>query len=143
MRIFNATKLSMSLPLPNGQVISISSRSVSGDIMASKEFLSTIVTSYNTDEVAFIVGGPYELNICASIPTVTEYVVQTLDEALQRFGLRPKEVAKKVVEPEEKQEVKETSEPSKDEQGQGVSNEEPEKPKKPKGRKPKAKKTEE
>ena len=88
MRIFNATKAALSFSLPNGQQVTIPGKSVSGDIMANADFLSTLVSSYTQDELAFIVGGPYELNICAGIPTVTTYVVQTLDEALQRFGLK-------------------------------------------------------
>ncbi len=93
MRIFNATKAALSFSLPNGQQVTIPGKSVSGDIMANADFLSMLVSSYTQDELAFIVGGPYELNICAGIPTVTTYVVQTLDEALQRFGLKEEKKA--------------------------------------------------
>lgn len=107
MRIFNATKAALSFSLPNGQQVTIPGKSVSGDIMANADFLSTLVSSYTQDELAFIVGGPYELNICAGIPTVTTYVVQTLDEALQRFGLKEEE--KKA--PVEEEEVEEQETP--------------------------------
>lgn len=105
MRIFNATKAALSFSLPNGQQVTIPGKSVSGDIMANADFLSTLVSSYTQDELAFIVGGPYELNICAGIPTVTTYVVQTLDEALQRFGLKEEEEKAPVGEEVEEQET--------------------------------------
>ncbi len=105
MRIFNATKAALSFSLPNGQQVTIPGKSVSGDIMANADFLSTLVSSYTQDELAFIVGGPYELNICAGIPTVTTYVVQTLDEALQRFGLKEEEEKAPVEEEVEEQET--------------------------------------
>lgn len=63
-----------------------------------------LVTSYDVNEIALIVSGPYELNTCANIPTATNYVTQTLEEALQRFNKEEKteevEEAKSVIEEE-------------------------------------------
>lgn len=89
MRIYNATDAQLNVPFSGGQRLTIGAHSVSGDIMGSEEFLSLLVTSYNTDEIALIVSGPYEINVCAHIPTAANYVVQSLDEALQKFNLMP------------------------------------------------------
>lgn len=86
MRIYNATDSQISLPLVGNMRINIAPHSVSQDFLGGTEFLSMLVTSYDTTEIAFIVSGPYELNTCANIPTATNYVVQTLEEALQRFN---------------------------------------------------------
>lgn len=102
MRIYNATEKQLDLPFVGSQRITVAPHSVSGNIMGSSDFLSLLVTSYNTDEIALIVSGPYEINICAGIPTAVNYVVQTLDEALQKFGVKKEEP---VVE-EKKEEVK-------------------------------------
>lgn len=97
MRIYNATDAQLNVPFTGGQRLTIGAHSVSGDIMGSEEFLSLLVTSYDTNEIALIVSGPYEINVCAHIPTAANYVVQSLDEALQRFNLMPekKEEVKK------------------------------------------------
>ena len=86
MRIYNATDSQISLPLIGSMRINIAPHSVSTDFLGGTEFLSMLVTSYDTTEIALIVAGPYELNTCANIPTATNYVVQTLEEALTRFG---------------------------------------------------------
>lgn len=85
MRIYNGTNSVVSLPYLGNQRINITAHSVSGDLGANTDLLSTMVSAYNTDELAIIVSGPFELNLCASIPTVTNYVVQTLEEAIERF----------------------------------------------------------
>ena len=84
MRIYNATDSQISLPLIGSMRINIAPHSVSQD------FLSMLVTSYDVNEIALIVSGPYELNTCANIPTATNYVTQTLEEALQRFNKEEK-----------------------------------------------------
>lgn len=107
MRIYNATDSQISLPLIGSMRINIAPHSVSQDFLGGTEFLSMLVTSYDTTEIALIVSGPYELNTCANIPTATNYVVQTLEEALQRFNEKKKastvkEEEAKPVEVEEK-----------------------------------------
>lgn len=76
--------------------------------MCSPEFLSSVITAYNTDEIAVIASGPFEISACANIPTATNYVVQSLDEAIARFNPD----AKKVQEIEKK---KAAEEPKKEE----------------------------
>lgn len=96
MRIYNATNSQLNLPFPGGNV-SIAPHSVSGNLGANTSSISMLVSAYNTSEIAFIVSGPFELNLCSSIPTVVNYVVQSLEEAIEK--LEPK---KAVVVEEEK-----------------------------------------
>jgi hypothetical protein len=100
MRIYNGTNSQVNLPLAGNQRITIAPKAVSGDIMSSTELLSLLVTSYRTDELALVISGPFEINLCATIPATTEYVVQSLDEAIQRFNSKPAD-NKKEEKPEE------------------------------------------
>ena len=95
MRIYNATNAQMNLPFPGGTV-SIAPHSVSGNLGANTQTISMLVTAYNTSEMAFIVSGPFELNLCASIPTVVNYVVQSLEEAIERLEPKPEKTEAKV-----------------------------------------------
>jgi hypothetical protein len=103
MRIYNATNSQLNLPFPGGNV-SIAPHSVSGNLGANTSSISMLVSAYNTSEIAFIVSGPFELNLCSSIPTVVNYVVQSLEEAIEK--LEPKKAVvveeEKVVEPVKK-----------------------------------------
>ena len=86
MRIYNAKDSQICIPLNGSMRINIAPHSVSQDFLGATEFLTMLVTSYDTTEIALIVSGVYELGICANIPTCTNYVVQTLEEALARFN---------------------------------------------------------
>ena len=85
MRIYNGTKTSIDLPLTLDQILTIGSHSVSKDFMPSNAFLSLIASAYDEKELALIVSGPYELNMCASMPVLAPMIVQTLDQAVERF----------------------------------------------------------
>lgn len=100
MRIYNGTNSQVDLPLAGNQRLTIAPKAVSGDIMSSTELLSLLVTSYGTDELALVVSGPFEINLCASIPATAEYVVQSLDAAIQRFNPVVKEEKNPEPEPE-------------------------------------------
>jgi hypothetical protein len=105
MRIFNGTNSVLSLPLNGNQKLEVYPKSVSKEFMGSKDFLSMLITSFSCNEIALIVSGPYELSVCADIPTAVNYTVQTLDEAIIRFESRKKKSEPKVEEqpkPEDK-----------------------------------------
>jgi hypothetical protein len=123
MRIFNGTNSLLTLPLSGNQKLEILPKSVSTEFMGSTDFLSMVVTSLSNEEIAIIVSGPYELNVCANIPTAVNYVVQTLDDAIIRFGLKKSE-PEVVAEPEVKEEEKPT-EPEPEPTSQEVVIEEP------------------
>lgn len=88
MRIYNGTKSSITMPLVGSQKLTIHGKSVSENFVGTIEFISLLVTSYGTDELAIIVGGPFELSVCARVPVSTQYVVQSLEEAIERFAVK-------------------------------------------------------
>lgn len=102
MRIYNGTNSQIDMPLTGTQRITIPAHSVSGDIMASSDFLSLLVSSYDYSELALIVSGPYELNLCAQVSGSVGFVVQSLDEAIERFQPKKKEEEEVVMNDEEK-----------------------------------------
>ena len=106
MRIYNGKNSQVELPLAT-QRITIGPNSVSKDIMPNVEMLQLISTSFVDTEIALIVSGPSELNLCAGVPACTPLVVQSLDEAVIRFkGTAPeKKEEKPVVEEPKKEEV--------------------------------------
>lgn len=107
MRIYNGTKLQVTLPYAGGQRINIDPMSVSGNVGPTDELISLIVTAYKDDELAIIVSGPYELATASRNPVAVSYIVQTLDEAIRKFSKElPKPEEKKVVVEEKKEEPK-------------------------------------
>lgn len=95
MRVFNGTNSQLDLPLSGIQRITIPAKSVSGDIMPSNEFLSLLVGSYDYSEIALIVSGPFEINMCSAVSGSAGFVVQSLEEAIERFT--PKEIKEEPV----------------------------------------------
>lgn len=100
MRVYNGTNSQVDLPLSGSQRITIPSHSVSGDIMPSTEFLSLLVGSYDYSELALIVSGPFEINMCAGVSGCVGFVCQSLEEAIEKFS-KDKE--------DKKEEIKESS----------------------------------
>lgn len=126
MRVYNGTNSQLDLPLSGSQRISIPPRTVSGDVMPSNDFLSLLVSSFDYSEIALIVSGPYEITMCAGVSGSVGFVVQSLEEAIERFAEKkpeetksvelPKEDEPKVIEPEtdpllDPVEVKDDTEP--------------------------------
>lgn len=108
MRVYNGTNSQLNLPLTGSQRITIEPYSVSGDIMPSTDFLSLLVSSYDYNELALIVSGPFEINMCASVSGSVGFVVQSLDEAIEKFAKKSeniKEPTKEEEKAEEKEEV--------------------------------------
>lgn len=96
MRIYNGKDSLVCLPLNANQRISIDPHSVSGDFLPSTEFITMVISAYDTKELALIVSSSFEINICANIVGAVSYVVQSLDEAINRFAV-PKEEKKEEV----------------------------------------------
>lgn len=108
MRIYNGTKSQLDLPLSGIQRISIAPHAVSGDILPSTEFLSLMVTSFDYSEIALIVSGPYEINMCANVSGCAGFIAQSLEEAIERFSSKEeKKVEENKVEEEPVQNTKE------------------------------------
>lgn len=108
MRIYNAKNSLIELPLSGGARITVGSHSISKDFMPSDYFLGLVASTFEKDEIALIVSGPYEINMCAKNPAVSDKVVQTLDEAIARFSPKKEiKVEEEVVVPEEEPVVEE------------------------------------
>jgi hypothetical protein len=136
MKLFNATNSLLDLPW-SGQRLSIAPRSFSQDFMGTPDFIQLITSTYNNEEIAIVVAGPYELSMCASVPVAVNYVVQSVDEAIQRFGLKEEKKVEEVKEepktPEPEPEPKpETVEPEEKKVEEEVKEEKPETTKKTK-----------
>lgn len=118
MRIYNGKNSQVELPLAT-QRITIGPNSVSKDIMPNVEMLQLISTSFVDTEIALIVSGPSELNLCAGVPACTPLVVQSLDEAVIRFkGTAPEKKEEKPVveEPKKEEAVEEVPEKKQEEE---------------------------
>jgi hypothetical protein len=110
MRIYNGTNSQVNLPYAGKERISIDPKSVSGNLGITNDLISLIVTSYGADELAIIVAGPYELSMTSSNPVAVNYVVQSLDEAIQRFAVDAPKEEKEVATPEPAEEEKAVNE---------------------------------
>lgn len=99
MRIYNGKTSQVDMPLANGQRITIAPKSVSGDIMPSNEFLSLLVTSYDYSEIALIVSGPFEINMCSQVSCCAGFVVNSLEEAIERFAPKEEVIVKEEINP--------------------------------------------
>lgn len=113
MKLFNAKNSLIDLPWGMNR-LSVPPKSFSQDFMGTPDFIQLLVTSYDSTELAIVVAGPYELSMCASVPVAVNYVVQSMDEAIQKFGLgkeekkpEPEVEPEPVKEPEPEPEVKE------------------------------------
>ena len=93
MRIYNGKKSNLEMPLGNGQKIVVGPQSVSGDFLPSTNFLNMLVTSFDYNEIALIVSGIQELNLCSSVSAAPGFVCHSIAEAVERFA--PKEKTEK------------------------------------------------
>lgn len=140
MKLFNAKNSLIDLPWGMNR-LSVPPKSFSQDFMGTPDFIQLLVTSYDSTELAIVVAGPYELSMCASVPVAVNYVVQSMDEAIQKFGLgkeEKKETPEPVVEPEPVKEPEpepEVKEEEKMEEKEQPADQTPAEPKKKKGTK--------
>ena len=100
MRIYNGKNANINVPLPNGERLSIDGKSISKDFMPSAEFLNIIKTSFDYSEIALIVSGVIEMNLCSSVSSIAGFVANSVGEAVERFSKKekapemPKEIKK-------------------------------------------------
>lgn len=91
MRIYNGKNSTINVPLPNGERLSIDGKSISKDFMPSVEFLNIIKTSFDYSEIALIVSGVIEMNLCSSVSSIAGFVANSVGEAVERFAEKKKE----------------------------------------------------
>lgn len=94
MRIYNGKNSNLEMPLGNGQKITVGPQSVSGDFLPSTNFLNMLVSSFDYNEIALIVSGIHELNLCSSVSAVAGFVCHSISEAVERFSPKPTVVKK-------------------------------------------------
>ena len=107
MRIYNGKNSQVDMPLNGNLRLTVPSHSVCKPFSATDQFLEMIVSSFDDTELAIICDGIIEWNQCARIQALQPMLVQTLDQAVQRFSEPEKEI---VI--EEKDAIEET--PTKD-----------------------------
>lgn len=108
MKIYNAKTATVQLPLGIRRLV-ISGKSLSQDFMPTSQFLQLIARTFSPKDLAIIVSGAWEGNMCAETPTLSEYCVSSVEEALARFNPpeEPKKEEPKVEpEPEAKEDPK-------------------------------------
>lgn len=111
MRIYNGKNSQLQLPLGNGQKISIGPKSISQDFLPSTDFLSTLVSTFDYSEIALIVNGVQELNLCSSVSAANGFVVYSVAEAVERFEKKAETPKNPAVPTEEKaEEIKKETE---------------------------------
>ena len=105
MRIYNGKKSTLTIPLSGNQRLSIPPHSISGDFMPNKEFLSLMVTTFDYNEIALVVSGPFEIAMCSQVSGCVGFVCQSLEEAVAKFSTpEAKPSEPKPTAPEEKEE---------------------------------------
>ena len=110
MKIYNAKNASVQLPLGMRRLV-ISGRSLSQEFMPTSQFLQMIARTFTPDDLALIVSGGWEGNMCAEIPTLSEYCVSSVEQAIARFNPPEEETKEEESKPEPKKE-KEVEEPA-------------------------------
>ena len=108
MKIYNAKTATVQLPLGIRRLV-ISGRSLSQDFMPTSQFLQMIARTFSPKDLAIIVSGAWEGNMCAETPTLHEYCVSSVEEALARFN-PPEEPKKEELKKEEPKSVPEVKE---------------------------------
>lgn len=86
MRIFNATNATLNVPWGSVR-LTIKPKSFTNDILGTPDFIKTLITTYTEKEIAILVGGPFELSMCAGVPACVIYVAQSVDEIYKKFGI--------------------------------------------------------
>ena len=102
MRIYNARKSQISVPLTVTEKIVVPSFGISESFLPNPRFLSLIVTSFDYSDIALIVSGPNEMTMCSETPCAAGFVVNSLEEALERFSVETgasMKCAAKVIDP--------------------------------------------
>lgn len=116
MKIYNAKTATVQLPLGMRRLV-ISGKSLSQDFMPTSQFLQMIARTFSPKDLAIIVSGAWEGNMCAETATLHEYCVSSVEEALARFN--PPEEPKKE---ESKEELPEPAVPETKEEPEVESN---------------------
>lgn len=128
MRIYNGTQSKISIPWlgTNNPVFELEARTVSGNFMPTNEFLTLLTNSFTPDQIAFIIAGRCEYEVCANVKMAANYTVTSLDEAIDKCTPKKKaEPVEEIIKEEKEQAVaEENTEATKEDEVAGVDEEE-------------------
>jgi len=127
MRIYNGTQSKISIPWlgTNNPVFELEARTVSGNFMPTNEFLTLLTNSFTPDQIAFIIAGRCEYEVCANVKMAANYTVTSLDEAIDKCTPKKKpEPVEEIIKEEKEQEVAEENTEATKEEVAGVDEEE-------------------
>lgn len=105
MKIYNGTKSVVDLPLANGSRLVVKPKSVSNEFLPTIQFLQMVVMSYSRDDLAFIPSGPSDTAMAANVSTMPGYIANSVEEAVMRFTVVPRENQNKPIEEQKKYET--------------------------------------
>jgi hypothetical protein len=91
MRIFNGTNFNLDIPYTGSLRISIPPKSASKELILTNDTMQLVLGTFSSKEVALIVNSKYEASAYSDCPTLVNYVVESLEEAVSRFYEAPKE----------------------------------------------------
>lgn len=127
MRIYNARKSQISIPLTATEKIVVPSYGTSESFLPNPKILSLIVTSFDYSDIALIVSGPNEMTMCSETPCCSGFVVNSLEEALERFQTETTasmKCAAKVIDPINEERLEEAKKAEKAESSESENKEE-------------------
>lgn len=95
MRIYNATKSTMNLPMANGSRLIIRPRECSRQFYPTVELLNLLVSAYTYNDIAIVIDSAAEISMGATVSALPGFVANSLEEAIMRFSKNdsPKKVA--------------------------------------------------
>lgn len=108
MKIYNGTKSVIDLPLANGSRLIVKPKSVSNEFLPTIQFLQMIVMAYSRDDLAFIPSGPSDTAMAANVSTMPGYIANSVEEAIVRFTVVPRENQNKPVDEQKKYDTSKT-----------------------------------
>lgn len=91
MRIFNGTNFNLDIPYTGSLRISIPPKSASKELILTNDTMQLVLGTFSSKEVALIVNSKYEASAYSDCPTLVNYVVESVEEAVSRFYEEPKE----------------------------------------------------
>lgn len=128
MRIYNGTQSKISIPWlgTNNPVFELEAKTVSGNFMPTNEFLTLLTNSFTPDQIAFIIAGRCEYEVCANVKMAANYTVTSLDEAIDKCTPKKKaEPVEEIIKEEKEQAAaEENTEATKEDEVAGVDEEE-------------------
>lgn len=85
MRIYNATKSTMNLPLANGSRLIIRPQECSKQFYPTVDMLTLLVSAYSYDDIAIIIDSAAEISMGATVSALPGFVANSLEEAIMKF----------------------------------------------------------